>query len=152
MKPTPEQWEQIAEELHNVWGHVKLLADGHTVDIFLKRSRMNLRLFVYVDGYIKGEWTQGGEEARRFWRPNVRRLWSKKEAEEGKKLLRGCGKEYRKERLAEYEKTFTIYTPDWGSFRALKSHLVKQNDNIEILEIGQIRFASASSAVKEGSK
>ena len=90
---------------------------------------MKLVLMVYVDGYFRGKWlTEDCDIRRRFYYCSKRSLLTAKE----KKRLQREKKAIREKIQKEME--YMTFSPYFGSFRTLKSHLVKNNQSIELCE------------------
>jgi hypothetical protein len=137
--PTKAEWAQIEERLSLLYnGGVDLDVDGFHLQLSLERSdAMRNVIMVYVGGVWKGVWIVNDcEERRRFMCPTTRYVNSKaRRAEwekERKKFRRDL--EFRDKMDKHYNATFTGYSPCWKSFRALKAHLLKNNDAIELLK------------------
>ncbi len=132
-KPTKEQWDEVAEKLDRQFNGVYLRCDGYMVFASLVRLKMKLVIEVYVNGYFKGEWfgrdDEMSEEARRFWRPSVRARYPAKYIKLCEKLdgKRKCKKK------GIYDK-YTWPVPYWNRPRPFIRHLIKHNENIEIID------------------
>lgn len=126
---TPKDWKEVGESLKLFYSTVKLRCDGYEVTLLLGRiSQFKNAILIYINGVVKGEWlSKDCEERRRFFRPVTKSLFSRKEKSSWKKLSK-------KTRLElEAKCRYTSYYSYWTSFRALKSHLIKNNDNIELI-------------------
>lgn len=127
---TPADWARIEESLSGLLGSETLLCDGYKLTIVRKQDRNKLVLMVYVNDYIKGEWLAGDcEERRRFMRRQTLRLFS---AAKVAKMTAGMSARRRAHYVAAMglDKTLDSYTPVWGSFSALRRHLIKHNKEI----------------------
>ncbi len=137
MKPSKQEWAQVIKDLDSQFRVVYLRCDGYLVSASLLRSKGNrLKVVVYVDGVIKGAWCglfkaveEMSNEARRFWFPAQRSLMKAKELKFWEKFH---GKRECKKR-GFYEKRF-VPTPEWNSASSLVRHLIKHNDQIEIID------------------
>lgn len=127
---TNEDWKDVEYRLNTTWS-AKLLIDGYEIDlILLRETTTKMVIGVYINGKIKGEWICNDcEESRRFFR------------DKKKCMIKSDAKTRRKLKMSESEfksfrEEYTIhsYSPYWSSFRALKNHLIKNNDHIEILQ------------------
>ena len=71
MGMTKEQWAKVDEALKSQFNTIKLKCDDYEVHLILKQiSQFKLAIFVYVNGWFKGEWFNAqnhSEEARRFF-------------------------------------------------------------------------------------
>ncbi len=131
-KLTKEQWTQIETKLSGIFGLVDLLIDGYKVTFSIQKFKMRLVIQVYINGWFKGEWLQNGgsEEARRFFFPKKYHLHSAKY----RKLASRMSKKRRESLMPGWDKTHIVYWPWWTSFKALKAHLIKNNQSIELIE------------------
>jgi hypothetical protein len=121
---TKAEWEQIEKALQIPWGQVELLCDDYKLTLQTHRDKMSLVIMTYVNGHFKGTWMgEDCEERRRFLRPKVTKVFKES-------FFKGFTKKELKYIRAKYDKTVTTYLPYWGSFRALKAHLIKNNTSI----------------------
>lgn len=130
MKPTPKEWKEMEAILSGAYGHVKLRVDSYDIDLYVAKAKaLKYAIAVYVNGWIKGEFLVNDcEERRRFCRP--RKVFA--HTAKFRKLLKTKSKGARKLTAGmDPNETFLMYTPYWGSFRPLKTHLVKNNKSIE---------------------
>ena len=123
-QPTAEQWSLIEARLSYEFGKVQLDCDGYLLSLYLRKiSKMRLGIIPYVNGIMKGEWllmSAASEEGRRFYPTCSRQVFNKKELARLKKIT---GKRELVGKIS-YRKMY------WGSFRALKRHLIQHNDRI----------------------
>ncbi|OAB36488.1 hypothetical protein PMSM_07275 [Paenibacillus macquariensis subsp. macquariensis] len=125
---TSQDWKDIEQKLMGLYNRAILICDGYELSIVLeRRDQFKNVIRIYVNGAIEGKWYMADcEERRRFFCPRTKNLYSKKELSVWKKISK---KEYAN-RIA---KKYYYYEPCWLSFRSLKSHLIKNNKNIEIV-------------------
>lgn len=128
---TKAEWEQVEERLTRQLIPVALMCDGYHLTLQIKRSGMKLLIVPYVNGVLKGTWfTAESEERRRFFRSVKKSVWSTKARARMEKMS--------KRQLEAYGldpgETVTAYYPWWTSVKALKSHLLKHNESIELLK------------------
>jgi len=105
------------------------MCDGYEVTLLLGPiSQFKNAILVYIGGKIRGKWlSEDCEERRRFFQSVTKSILSPKKKAALKKLPK-------KTRLQLEEKTkYTYFLPYWTSFKALKSHLIKHNSNIELI-------------------
>ncbi|WP_041720240.1 hypothetical protein [Alkaliphilus metalliredigens] len=125
-----EEWKKVEVKLESFYTSVKLDCDGYEVTLKLERmGQFKNVIAVYVNGSIKGKWyLEDCEERRRFFKPTTRSMFSQKDKKEAYKKLS-------KKLLKEMEERFkyTTYQPYWTSFKSLKSHLIKNNNVIELI-------------------
>jgi hypothetical protein len=140
---TPADWSRMKANLSGLFGSEELLCDGYKLTIVRSQNKNRLGLNIYVDGVWKGKWmTEDCEERRRFHREIVKRLYSKADIE---KMAKGLSKR----ELAALKKqpgldrTYTIYSPCWTSFDALRRHLVKNNKDIQVKFIAWVVVTGA---------
>jgi len=132
---TSQEWKEVEKALQSLYSLVKLNCDGYEITLCLNRiTQFKNAIVIYVNGVIKGKWFfDDCEERRRFLRPIKKYLYSQKERNELKKML----KSYRKgSKSLDPNVMFTSYDYEWRSFKALKSHLIKNNHNIELIKEG----------------
>lgn len=128
---TNEEWKEVEDLLNGQWCPVNLLIDGYKVSYVLTRVGMTLKIMTYVDGEWRGAWHDECEESKRFACPKKIGLGRKYKA-----ALKKIGKRYLKERNIDLDKTKTMYSPFWTSFKRLKAHLIKNNKSIELIKEG----------------
>lgn len=128
---TKEEWAQTEEKLKHQFNPVTLICDGYRLQLQLSRiSAMSLGITFYVNGWMRGEWIFNDcEERQRFFRPQTKQCYSARQ----KKIYRGISAKTRKEWQIDLKKTVAYYSFYWTSFRALKAHLIKHNQSIELL-------------------
>jgi hypothetical protein len=130
-KLTKAEWEQVEEHTKSFYSPVALMCDGFHVILKLERiSAFKNNICVYVNGRMVFNKETHLEETRRFCFPSVRFMYSGKQRASWKKepkwLLKEMG--------IKPDRTYTTYLPFWGSFKSLKAHLGKNNENIELLK------------------
>lgn len=130
-KLTNEQWKKIEEELLLLPSCVKLLIDGYRVTILFTRITKTKNGYrVYVNGQFKGKWlVEDCEERRRFMRPIKSYVYPAK--------VRNKKMSKKMREAINIDKTYTYFHYEWPSFKTLKNHLIKNNENIEIVDDGQ---------------
>ncbi len=130
---TTAEWKKVEEELHSLFGSVKLKCDDYMVTIALERyNQFKNVLAVYVNGEIKGSWyTEDCEERRRFFQPNMKSILSPKAKTSLKKLPKKMKADF------ENRSRYVFYSPYWRSFGSLKTHLIKNNKVIELIQEGE---------------
>lgn len=126
---TKEDWENIERKLCYPGAGVNLKVDGYKVTLRVLREKMKMVIAVYVDGYIKAEWlVEDSDIRRRFYQRCKHSLLT---AADKKKLAK-----QRKsvQKAVQEQATYYSFTPYWNSFRSLKSHIIKNNESIELYE------------------
>jgi hypothetical protein len=127
---TKEERETLISELDNLYGHIYLKVDGYLVYAVRKPvSNSKLEIMVYVNGILDGKWfSKPGEIVKRFYRPILRYTYSKKYRDSMTKIL---GK--RKAAKEGVNDKRTHWSLTWTDSRSFISHLIKHNENIEII-------------------
>lgn len=127
---TDEQWKEVEKKLVPPFGRVELEIDGYKVTITAQLvEKMKVGFAVYVNGFIRGEWSINDcEIRRRFYYESKRSLLTKSERAKVKKMRKSV-----REEVLQRTK-YSIYLPYWGSFSRLKSHLIKNNKSIELVK------------------
>ncbi|UVQ47007.1 hypothetical protein NXY11_01780 [Parabacteroides faecis] len=88
---------------------------------------MIVEVAIYVDGYIRGEYsTAGNEIGDRFWNRIKKTLYTPKQLKERAKLWGKRSKEAQ-------QKYFEYNTPSWRSFSAFKKHITSHNKEISLV-------------------
>lgn len=127
---TAEEWKICEEYLSGCYGIVHLKADEYNLTLaVVQAKKLRQEIVIYVDGEFRVEWIINDcEIRRRFCNKHKKLLYSQSEM---KKIMK-MRKELR-ERVLE-RAYYYWYEPCWQSFRSLKSHLIKNNDSIELIE------------------
>ena len=126
---SPEDWKEMDKRLRCIGVRVSLKVDGYNVIFFLDQvKQFKNRIVVYVNDIINWSWCRdGSEEARRFYHPKKVFLHSPK----NRKALKKIPKKYRTG--LDPDASFIHREPFWDSFRALKKHLLANNESIELV-------------------
>ncbi len=132
---TKEDWEMVRKTLELQYCEVELKIDDYNVTLRLERENAFKNVIViYVDGKFKAEWlTKDCDIRSRFANKKTSSLYSKKDFMRGKKVTKKEEKII-ENFLKENNKQFNYYTPYWTSFNSLKRHLIKNNENITLIE------------------
>lgn len=127
---TDEQWKEVEKKLVPPFGRVELEIDGYKVTITAQLvEKMKFSFVVYVNGFIRAEWSMNDcEIRRRFYYESKKSLLKSSEKAKIKKMRKSVREEIMKS--AQY----SVFLPYWGSFSRLKSHLIKNNQSIELVE------------------
>ncbi len=127
---TVEDWKEVETRLSIPYSSVKLKIDGYDVTIgHAMEKPLKYCLVIYIDGIFKTKWVlEDCEIRRRFCSKHTKNLLTAKE----KKALMRQRKALREQIMKDM--TFEWYSPYWSSFRSLKSHLIKNNKSIELVE------------------
>lgn len=138
-----EEWDNIERNLSSYFGHVELKADEHLVTFELRRySELRQCIVVFYEGKSIPYGFSGDKNAdekkqdlqRRFSCERKRFLYPKKVRDQYK------GRRWTKKRLDELHFNPSVsastYLPIWTSFKALKRHLIKNNADLSVVQIG----------------
>lgn len=130
LKMTTEDWKKVENALLSPYGKVNMKIDGYDVTIICVLEKpLHYCLGVYIDEKIKGEWiTEDCEIRRRFYQKHTKSLLDSKQ----KKRLKRERKALREEILKQ--SSYDWYEPYWKSVRSMKSHFIKNNNSIELVE------------------
>lgn len=130
---TPESWKKVETALQGSFGRAVLVIDGYTVTLEVRQAKaLRYVIAVFVNGWMKGEWLMKDcEERRRFCCPKQSPLYTPAAKA---KLTKGFGKRAIAKYFPDADKKFTWYASAWSSFAALKRHLVKNNQSVELQE------------------
>lgn len=130
-----DKWKQLEEGLSGLCATVSARADGH--DLVFKKvfDRERLVIELYVDGWVKGEWSKADEHGQpvapqgRFWRPYRTRAWKLSQYKELKKA-------FGKKRADEMTALRTVaYLHVWNSPITLVRHLKKHFSELEVIDL-----------------
>ena len=126
-----KDWKDVESELFKS-EYVKMFIDGYDIDIHVIERGLRKIIILIVDDDKKFEWlTKDCEQRRRFMRPTKSYKYTKASRDSA---VRNRTVKWHKEvkRIDVFEKV-TNYTPEWGSFRSLKKHLIANNKYIEYI-------------------
>lgn len=130
---TAAEWKNVEESLKSFYHVVKLKCDEYVLTLKLEHiSQFENGIGFYVNGEFKGKWLmEDCEERRRFFQPVTRSFMTAKQKAMVKKMSKK-----RRDQVDEEHK-ITFYRVYWKSFKALKSHLIRNNQNIELISDGK---------------
>ncbi|MCS2894406.1 hypothetical protein [Parabacteroides faecis] len=126
---TKEEWKKIEDWWGTGYSSIKMKVDGHDIqlDNCIDKKKMIVEVAIYVDGYIRGEYsTAGNEIGDRFWNRIKKTLYTPKQLKERAKLWGKRSKEAQ-------QKYFEYNTPSWRSFSAFKKHITSHNKEISLV-------------------
>lgn len=128
---TKDQWAQLEKEMLLTYGRAVLRADGHLLQLVVNQVKpRQFAIAVYVDGVIKGEYMASESPiGAKFFRPRTR--CAIKPAD-----LKGVRKKVQEQWKAKY--TFTVHDPFWTSVPAMRRHLTKTCQEIELVSCGYV--------------
>lgn len=129
---TPEQWKELEQTLSSSYGFAKLKIDGYNITLNVEPYKgLRSCIAVYVDGEIKTEnIIKDCDIRRRFYCKHTKQIVriDKKMTAKMTKAEKKVVEEFEKENYYEH------YEPWWTFFRSMKSHFIKNNASIELLE------------------
>lgn len=126
---TKEEWKKIADWWGTGYGSIKMNIDGHEISLYntIDKKRMIVEVVIYVDGYIKGDYSNAGDEiGDRFWLRVKKPLYSPKELKVRAKLWGKRSKEAQ-------QKYFEYNSPYWRFYSSFKRHITAHNTEINLI-------------------
>ena len=146
MPMNKEQWKAVQESLLYLYGAAELDCDGYQLSLIKAQyGESKIVILFYVDGVVKVKWfLDDCEERRRFSRPITKHVFPKKSRDQ---VVKSLGKKH--EMSKQIQKTFTSYRHYWTSFSALKSHLLKNNQNIDLVDCSAARRLASEQQLKD---
>jgi hypothetical protein len=132
MKLSKEQKEAVVADLSQLFGRATLRCDGYEVTLTVERFKgFTYRVMTYVNGSFNGKWCSPSSEApeSKFLRKQVKPFLTPAKR---LKLEKALGKR----RVAKdpfYNRSFTIFLPDWSTGKAALNHLCKACESVELV-------------------
>lgn len=126
---TKEEWKKVEDWWGTGYSSIKMKVDGHDIqlDNCIDKKKMIVEVVIYVDGYIRGEYsTAGNEIGDRFWNRIKKPLYTPKQ-------LKECAKLWGKRSKEAQQKHFEYNSPYWRSFSAFKKHITGHNKEISLV-------------------
>lgn len=127
---TAEEWKTAENSLLNYGAPVKLKIDNYEIGLIPLRENMKLSIALFVDGKFKWEWIHEDCDIRKRFMCQSKHCLIKQ------KDLNRVTKSKKKQQEIKANNTYISYSPYWTSFKRLKSHLIKNNTSIELVEVG----------------
>ncbi len=131
---TVKDWDKAQTAIeYSYSGICRFMIDGYKVTLLrIAVNPYKREIAVYVNGKIKGEWImcktdEAKEICRRFYCPkkvNIVKMPKGKVSKAERKSIEELATKY----------NYTSYDPYWTSFNRLKSHLMKNNKDISLIE------------------
>ncbi|EMF7446548.1 hypothetical protein V8073_001491 [Vibrio parahaemolyticus] len=138
---TKEMWEDIEAEMSGSWVNIEFGYKGYVLTIVRARvSESKTCLQVYIDGFIKGEWS--GLDGITSKAPEIladvwcRRTKAKRSAKHIADLTKIYGKRGVKKRFPDLNDKWTFYVPEFSK----ASVLCRQFKKLEGLELKKAMF------------
>ena len=128
---TSEEWNKVEQTLLSPFSSVKLKIDGYNVSVTcMPEKPLHYCMHVFIDGKFKYKWLmEDCDIRRRFCQQHTKSLLNAKENKQLKRKSKYIRDEVKKNMSCKY------YLPLWRSFRLMKSHFIKNNDSIELIEV-----------------
>lgn len=122
---TEKQWQDIQAKLALYPGMIiRMKIDGYNVALqsqYENADRMKLVIAVYIDDKMDAAMLKPENEAC-------------KRCTLTRKQITEFSRSKKKQKKLKDKYTYTYYTPYWSSFRRLKSHFIKNNTSIELID------------------
>jgi hypothetical protein len=138
MAITKEQWQQVEQELAQSVCHVTFKIDDEEVSVSRRLvSESKLELYVYINGYVKGEWYSYKDDAeltrpkcfKAVNRKRTRSLYSPKEKAQ---VIKAIGKRAAAKHYPRLNDKLEFYTPNFATAKSLVAQF-KKIPNIELV-------------------
>lgn len=124
-----DDWKYVEEKLSFPYETVEMKIDGFNVSFttVADKNPLKYHIAVFIDSYFDINWClQDCEIRRRFCCKHKKSLLSAN----AKRKLKREKKSVREE--VEKRMSYEYFEPYWYSFRNMKSHLIKNNESIEL--------------------
>jgi hypothetical protein len=128
---TKEEWQQIENHLLYPGATEYLQCDQYLVTLRVGIEKMRLYICLYIDGYMRGEWSRADCDIRRRFFCPVKDNLFKRMPTNGR-----SGKPYVTKKVKK-QGEFTYYVPTWRSFSSLRKHLIKNNTAIQRVDFAE---------------
>jgi len=124
-----EEWIDLENSLLWPLAQREILCDGYKVTLQVRNlKKLQLGIFVFVDGYMKGKWVlEDCEERRRFLCPVTRPIFRGKERQKLEQYLAKL-----EHRPSRHKETITGYYSWWTDFTAMRRHFERNNQEIRL--------------------
>jgi hypothetical protein len=134
--PTKAQFDKLKEKLSSVYSSEYLLIDGYIISAHATQVGMRVKIVIYVNGWIKGEWLWRGNEEDLERMPELtKRFHCLKSVGQSPSYIKNIEKFFGKKGAKEqgvYKKHY--YTSEmFSTAGAFITHIKKHNDSIQIL-------------------
>lgn len=126
-----EEWKQIENHLLYPGATEYLQCDQYLVTLKVGAEKLRMYIYIYVDGWFRGEWSRSDCDIRRRFLCAVKDNLFRRMPTKGR-----SGRPYVTKKVKKSGE-FTYYVPTWRSFSALRKHLVKNNTTIQRLEFNE---------------
>lgn len=131
-----DKWQKMKQALRPSYGHVKIEADGYTVDLMKASDGEKIWVQVWVNGVFEGRWTAHEDglpkyPEGRFLRPMKRATWKRSQFAELKKIF---GKKQAEEMITP---RVIGFLPDFGTAGSAVAHFKKHFPECRLIEPGE---------------
>lgn len=132
-----EDWTKLEAYLRFPVATSAMLVDGRKVCLQVRTEGMQMVVFVFVDGVMKGEWLDPARPCpeQAFMRRIESFLWSKKERDGAAKFAKRFGKSEAKKYLGDMNKKIVCFSPYFPSVRTIRTQYEKTFKSIELAEV-----------------
>lgn len=152
MAMAKDDWKTAETAATTPYVSATLLCDGYRVTLALERLKGTR---FCITAYVNGSWSgkllgEDTEERRRFWRQVTRHVYPPQKRAELRKFRRGFSKkELKRLNLTDWDpdRKYSYWLPYWTSWKALKRHLIKHNQEISLVGENQVEEAGNVQAV-----
>lgn len=128
---TEKQWQDIQAKLIYPGMIIRMKIDGYNVALqsqYENADRMKLVIAVYIDDKMDADMLKPENEVcLKFMCPCKKCMLTQKQIAE-------FSRSKKKQKALKDKYTYTYYIPYWSSFRRLKSHFIKNNTSIELID------------------
>ena len=128
---TEKQWQDIQAKLIYQGMIIRMKIDGYNVALqsqYENADRMKLVIAVYIDDKMDADMLKPENEVcLKFMCPCKKCMLTQKQIAE-------FSRSKKKQKALKDKYTYTYYIPYWSSFRRLKSHFIKNNTSIELID------------------
>lgn len=142
--PTKAQWETIKKELSTPYGRAFFKCDDYLILAEVGQRKMKLEINVFVNGWIKSEWSWCGKEKTIGQMPEIaKRFYCLKKKGPSAKTIAHDHKIFGKKRCRErgwHEPTLSAW-PWFSAPGAFIAHLKKHNPSIEVMDFNAYQAA-----------
>jgi hypothetical protein len=132
-----EDWKNLEAYLRFPCATSAILVDGRKVMLQVRTEGMQMVIFVFVDGAMRGSWLDPTKPCpeQAFMRRIESYLWSKKERDGAARFAKRFGKREAKKYLGDMNKKYVHFSPYFPSVRAIRAQYEKTFKSIEPAEV-----------------
>jgi hypothetical protein len=132
---TREDWKAVEDNLRWPGASARLRMDDHEVTLQVATDKMKMVIWVYVDGWVRGEWLNHKKPCPEqcYMRRIEKYLWPKKQRDAATKWAKRYGKREARELFGDMNKKIVLFTPFFPSVRAARIQYEKMFKDIELV-------------------